>query len=60
MQASKGIYPDESGPCMARLLQSMSDDAEWPLTVRVDATAIVPDEPGTDGTVFKKYNVECC
>ena len=45
-QAHQGVYADESGPEMARLLSSMSEDASWPLTVRIAHTAIVPDDNG--------------
>lgn len=46
LQASQGTYSDQSGPEMARLLAVMSDDAEWPLTVDIACTAVVPDETG--------------
>lgn len=45
-QAHQGVYADESGPEMARLLTAMSEDESWPLTVRIVHTAIVPDERG--------------
>ena len=45
-QAFNGVYEDKSGPEMAKLLQSMSDDSAWPLNLIIKNTAVVPDEPG--------------
>jgi hypothetical protein len=45
-RASQGVYADESGPEMARLLGVMSADADWPLTINVVSSAIVPDDAG--------------
>lgn len=45
-QASQGVYEDNSGPEMRLLLQKMSDDEGWPLTVVVAQTGIIPDDKG--------------
>jgi hypothetical protein len=45
-QASQGVYEDNSGPEMSKLLQKMSDDESWPLTVEISCAGIVPDEKG--------------
>ena len=54
-KASKGIYPDESGPEMARLLQLMSTDnlnSPWPLATEIVCTAIVPDDIGFGKNIY--------
>mmetsp|Transcript_17490 Transcript_17490/g.29317 ORF Transcript_17490/g.29317 Transcript_17490/m.29317 type:complete len:659 (-) Transcript_17490:150-2126(-) len=43
-RASQGVYEDNSGPEMNKLLQKMSDDESWPLTVDISCVGIVPDE----------------
>ena len=50
-RASRGEYPDESGPEMARMLEVMADDSKlgtdqvpWPITPTIVATSIVPDD----------------
>ena len=50
-RASRGEYPDESGPEMARMLQIMADDSKlgenqvpWPLAPTVVVSSIVPDD----------------
>ena len=63
-KASKGIYPDESGPEMARLLQLMSTDnlnSPWPLATEIVCTAIVPDDIGFGKTniYIRKKNIFC-
>jgi hypothetical protein len=45
-QASQGVYPDASGPEMARLLQEMSATPSYLLNFVITQTAIVPDSPG--------------
>ncbi len=40
-RANSGTYKDDSGPEMAKLLQSMS----WALSANIVHTAVVPDEP---------------
>ncbi len=44
-RASTGVYKDESGPEMARLLVSMSDSPDYPLNIVISETALVPDDP---------------
>lgn len=44
-RASQGLYPDNSGPEMARLLKEMSDAPDFPLKFVVTNSCIVPDEP---------------
>ncbi len=58
-QASGGVYPDESGPEMARLLAEMSADSQWPLTITVTHTAVVPDEPGRRDIVIVDNDGRC-
>lgn len=45
-QAFAGVYEDQSGPEMAKLLSQMSAKPDWPLEVVITQTAIVPDEKG--------------
>ena len=45
-QAYRGVYSDESGPAMGKLLKDMSDDSSFPLIFNIDRTALVPDESG--------------
>ena len=45
-RASKGIYADESGPEIIKLLKLMSSDVDWPLSIEIIYTDIVPDEKG--------------
>lgn len=51
-QAFNGVYEDKSGPEMAKLLTSMSDDHTWPLNLIIKHTAVVPDEPGYQETRY--------
>jgi hypothetical protein len=46
VQASQGVYEDNSGPEMSKLLSQMSDDEAWPLTVVITQTGVIPDEKG--------------
>ena len=45
-QASAGVYSDESGPQMVKLMRAMSADPAWPLECVEVATALVADDPG--------------
>ena len=45
-RASKGIYADESGPAMARILKEFCSSEEYPLEAQICLTSIVPDEIG--------------
>eukprot|EP01038_Epipyxis_sp_PR26KG_P013753 gene13753-18445_t len=44
-RASQGVYKDESGPIMGKLLEEMSTDGNYPLIFTISRTALVPDEP---------------
>ena len=49
IKASAGIYADESGPEMARLVSTMphmTPASPWPCSVEVVVTAVVPDDAG--------------
>ena len=46
-QASMGIYTDESGPEMKKMLESLSNSSKWPLEPLVVCSAVVPDDSGT-------------
>jgi len=45
-RASQGVYSDESGPEIVKLLKKMNEEEGFPLTMTVVQTKIVPDEPG--------------
>ena len=71
VQASDGVYEDQSGPEMARLVAAMpsmtqGSCAPWPCAVQVVATGLVPDDPGgwtvepISAYCFLPYNVLCC
>jgi hypothetical protein len=47
MQASQGIYADDSGPEMKKMLLALSSSSKWPLDPIVECTAVVPDDPGS-------------
>jgi len=53
-RASSGVYADESGPEMARLLLAMHNDPDWALQVDIVKAFIVPDEPA----LIRKFIVE--
>lgn len=42
-----GIYSDESGPEMKKMLESLSNSSKWPLEPLVVCSAVVPDDSGT-------------
>jgi hypothetical protein len=45
-RASAGIYKDESGPEMAKLLENMNSSKDFSLTIVIAETQLVPDNPG--------------
>eukprot|EP01035_Chromulina_nebulosa_P021648 gene21648-28012_t len=45
-RAYEGVYKDESGPEVSRLLDNMSQSNDWPLVTNTVYTSIVPDDIG--------------
>lgn len=45
-RASKGIYADESGPAMAKIINDFCSSDDYPLQAEIKLTSIVPDEIG--------------
>jgi gephyrin len=45
-RASAGIYKDESGPEMAKLLENMNSSKDFSLTILIAERQLVPDNPG--------------
>jgi hypothetical protein len=54
-RASAGIYKDESGPEMAKLLENMNSSKDFSLTIVIAETQLVPDNPG----VLRSSLVSC-
>ena len=50
MKASQGVYADESGPEMQKMLLALSISSNWPLVVQVQHSAVVPDDAGQSTT----------
>lgn len=50
LQASAGIYGDESGPEMWRMLETLSTASQWPLSPVKFVTQIVPDDKGNSNS----------
>ena len=50
LQASAGIYGDESGPEMWRMLETLSTASQWPLSPVKIVTQIVPDDKGNSNS----------
>ena len=46
IKASQGVYADESGPEMRKMLLALSVSSNWPLETIVEQSAVVPDDPG--------------
>lgn len=55
-RAHQGVYRDESGPEMEKLLKDMSDDPAWPVSIRVACTAVVPDERADITAMVTKWS----
>jgi molybdopterin biosynthesis enzyme MoaB len=62
-QASQGVYTDDSGPEMKKMLLAIASGPDttakvpsigWPLEPVIVHTAVVPDEPGTQCCDFKR------
>mmetsp|Transcript_16494 Transcript_16494/g.17844 ORF Transcript_16494/g.17844 Transcript_16494/m.17844 type:complete len:648 (+) Transcript_16494:44-1987(+) len=54
-RASSGVYTDESGPEMAKLLEKMNTAEKFPLKIAISATAIVPDNPEAIRQVIESW-----
>lgn len=54
-RASTGVYKDESGPEMAKLLKAMSESPDYPLDIDISATALVPDDPDAIKSIIEEW-----
>lgn len=54
-RASKGIYADESGPAMARILKEFCNSEDYPLDAKICLTNIVPDEIGIIRNIIMEW-----
>jgi gephyrin len=55
-RAFSGVYPDESGPCMARLLGDMSALPDWPIRIVITHTAVVKDDPDMIKAIIEQWS----